>query len=529
MPTLPGRDRPTPSPHTDARASASPLPGRDLVAAALGIVVAAGVVLRFTTTSAVWLDEALSVAIADLPLARLPDALRMDGHPPLYYVLLHGWVRLFGSGDVAVRALSGLCSAAALPITWVAGRRVAGRPGAVAATALLASSPFAIRYATEARMYAVIVLLVLMTGLALDAALRAPTPLRLAGVALGTAALLLTHYWGAYLVAAVGAGLGVAALRGSRPARTALLAAAGGGLLALPWLPVLAFQLAHTGTPWAPETTPRRVLATVSAFGGGRSLTGVPVSVGLAVLAVLSVLPWTSRALAPPHPTVLRLAAGGAATAVLAAGVSLGTGAAWVPRYASVLLPLYLVCAAAGWARLRSTAGRRVILVVLCGFGLASGAEEVHDPRTNAAAVVDVLRDRAGPDDLVVYCPDQVGPAVNRLFGDDVDQVVYPTGGPPDRVNWTDYLERHQRADPLAFAGEVAARVAGRELFLVWADGYPGLGDSCGQLRSHLAARSAQHDDLPLRSTEGLERSAVERFELAPAVPVVTADTATSR
>ena len=39
-----------------------------------------------------WIDEGLSVGIADRPLTDIPAALRKDGSPPLYYMLLHFWL-----------------------------------------------------------------------------------------------------------------------------------------------------------------------------------------------------------------------------------------------------------------------------------------------------------------------------------------------------------------------------------------------------------------------------------------------------
>ena len=58
-----------------------------------------------------WVDEGLSVGIADRPLTDIPGVLRQDGSPPLYYVLLHIWMALGGqrrAGDAhavaAVRA-----------------------------------------------------------------------------------------------------------------------------------------------------------------------------------------------------------------------------------------------------------------------------------------------------------------------------------------------------------------------------------------------------------------------------------------
>ena len=53
------------------------------------LAVVAGLALRFYARSPLWLDEALSVNIAKLPVNEIPEALRHDGHPPLFYVLLH--------------------------------------------------------------------------------------------------------------------------------------------------------------------------------------------------------------------------------------------------------------------------------------------------------------------------------------------------------------------------------------------------------------------------------------------------------
>ena len=114
-------------------------PWRVAVVVAVAGAVAAGLVLRFWTRSALWLDEALTVDIARLPLHELPAYLRRDGAPPLYYALLHFWMGAFGSGRVAVRALSGVLSVATLPVAWMAARRFAGRSVAWILVAVLAT------------------------------------------------------------------------------------------------------------------------------------------------------------------------------------------------------------------------------------------------------------------------------------------------------------------------------------------------------------------------------------------------------
>ena len=65
---------------------------RIAVGVAVGLAIAAGLFLRFWTRSGLWLDEALTVNIARLPLHDIPDALKHDGAPPLYYYLLHFWM-----------------------------------------------------------------------------------------------------------------------------------------------------------------------------------------------------------------------------------------------------------------------------------------------------------------------------------------------------------------------------------------------------------------------------------------------------
>src|SRR5918994_5139260 len=252
------------------------LPGRRtawLVPTILIGVVVVGVALRFVQRSPLWLDEALSVNIAKLPVGDLLDALRHDGHPPLYYLILHGWMKVFGEGDVAVRALSGIFAVAALPLAWVAGRGLAGRSGARWALVVVALSPYCIRYGTETRMYSLVMLLVLAGYLLVLDAMKDPTWPRLVGIGVLSGLLLLTHYWSFYLLAAVG--LLMVGRWWLRPdTRTSSLrivvAIAAGSLLFVPWLGGFLYQSSHTGTPWGRPFRPTAIVQqTLTDVGGG--------------------------------------------------------------------------------------------------------------------------------------------------------------------------------------------------------------------------------------------------------------------
>ena len=183
------------------------------------LVVAVGLVLRFWTRSGLWLDEALTVDIARLPLHAIPEALKHDGAPPLYYYLLHFWIGLFGQSNDAVRALSGIIAVLTLPVAWLCGKRFGGRAVAWTTLVLLASAPFAVYYGTEARMYALVILLTGLGFLALQRAIEAPRPGNLIAVAVVAAALLYTQYWSLYLVGVTGLWLLVSIVRDRRHGR----------------------------------------------------------------------------------------------------------------------------------------------------------------------------------------------------------------------------------------------------------------------------------------------------------------------
>lgn len=101
-----------------------------------------------------WLDETISVWLAAHPIPEMLQwVLRIDQHPPLYYLLLHYWMALIGNTAYDVRLLSVLFGAGTIPIIYLIGKRLSGSVMGVAAAVILALSPFHIYYAQEARMY----------------------------------------------------------------------------------------------------------------------------------------------------------------------------------------------------------------------------------------------------------------------------------------------------------------------------------------------------------------------------------------
>jgi hypothetical protein len=452
------------------------------------VVVAAGVALRFWTTSHLWLDEALTVNIARLPVGRIPDALRHDGSPPLYYLALHVWMRIFGSGDAAVRALSGLFGVGTLAALPFAARATGARRG-WAALVLAAVSPFAVRYATEARMYSLLMLLVTLGVIALARLLRSPSVASAAAVGLVTGLALLTHYWSVFLAGVVAVWLLAVWLRHrERAALWGLAAMAAGGLLFLPWAPVFVFQLGRTGTPWASPATIGAPLSSVFEWAGGYRDSGQLLALVLLALAALGLF-----GAAVDHrrieldlrtrPEGRALALGVAGTLALALVACAATRSAFVQRYTSVVFPLFLLLAAAGAETLLSRRVRHGILGVAVVLSLAGGLPNTGTGRTQAGVVARAINATASPGDVVAFCPDQLAPSVSRLLHVGLVEITFPLGAGPQRIDWVDYAARNAAASSAAFTQMLVSRAGAHNIWLVWSGGYRTLGTKCGDLR----------------------------------------------
>lgn len=481
--------------------------------------VLVSVAARTHTGSALWLDEALSVNIARLPLDELLEALRQDGNPPLYYVLLHGWMRLFGEGDTAVRSLSGVLSVATLPLAWLAASRLGGRAAGIWALALVGLSPYAVRYGTEARMYALVMLLVVAGQLLIRAALAAPARLRLVAIALVSGALLLSHYWSIWLVTAVVIVLAIAWRRGHPNALAVAIAATAGGLLLLPWAPAMIDQVRHTGTPWGDPFRPTAAAASTMIDLGGDFTESAVLGALIFVLAVTGVFGHregrpATVVLDPGRPTPV-----GGEVAVAALTFLLGSSVSWIAgttfagRYASVFVPLLLLGAAIGASVLpRSFGWSAAVILVLVGIG--GIAVNVKGDRTQAREVGAAIDAAAVPGDVVAYCPDYRGPAVARVLRSPLAQVTYPDLAAPELIDWRDYTDRIDTASPEAFASEVDRQAAGHAVWFV-SSGSHTHRDQCAEVGLELAARRGPPELFVVEDERYFETAGLVRFAAA--------------
>jgi len=455
------------------------------------LAIAVGVVFRFVASTPMWLDEALTVNIAELPPSQLLDALRADGHPPLYYLLLHGWMQVVGTSDAAIRALSGVFSLVSLLLVWLVGRRIGGSALAWIATGALAVSPFALRYATENRMYSLVGLLVLAGWLLVDDLWRRTSAWRVVALAIVGGALMLTHYWALFLLSAVGLVLVIRWWQTSGSERAAagwaIVGVAGGAVVFAPWLPSFLEQLSSTGTPWATASRPTAAfgLLLIDLAGGlpPEAVVVVAVTGGLLALALAGQRtgdPGRIELLVRGVPTVRTEAIVVVLTVAAGTLVAFVGDTAFATRYAMVVVPLVVVVVATGVAVVDHRVARVVLFVALLAGGIAGLGQELSGSRSQMELMATAVAADAEPGDVVVYCPDQLGPSGDRALraelGEDVggiNQVVVPSLAGPRLVDWVDYTERNAAIVPTEVVDGILD-LAGPQssVYLVWNGAY---------------------------------------------------------
>jgi mannosyltransferase len=360
------------------------------------IVLAAALRLSTLDLQSFWYDEAY-VPVHTLH-ASLAATLRSVEHrentPPLWYVLIWGWSRIFGTGAVALRLPSALAGIATVAVAWGIGQELTDRRAAIATAALVAVNPLLVWYSQEARAYG---LFVFFAALAMWCWLRAdaePTPGRLAAFAASGAAALATHYFAVFLLAPMclwllrprrGACAGArAAGQRSWPPGGAFAAVAAIAAVGVALIPLALAQGGH-GTQWIGEWALAARLETIpqyflTGYSGAPLGHGVQLLVALAILAGVGYGLW--RALTPRESNAALLALGLAACGVLIPVAMALAGADYLaPRnVVAAMIPLTAGIAVILAARRTGPTGMAFVGVIAVAF-LALSVDVNLSPR----------------------------------------------------------------------------------------------------------------------------------------------------
>ena len=478
-----------------------------LVAACAGIIALA---IWTSARKSLWVDEAYTLITAHQSVAGTwHRALHFELQPPLYFVLLNGWLRL-GDGSIEwARTFSLICVVGCIGVLWLAMRpawRGRGLPAPLVAT-VTATCVWA---AAEARDYA---LLLLLSALSYWLLLRIVTgqSKRVKWDALWYGlvayASLITMYYSGFILL----GQWVAALT-SRRARwivTGVLAVVGVALI--PWIGVITEQVsghANLNAPFAADVVQAHLPGGSVAFML-RELFGAVFAVApilnrpyvaFGLLALLAAVPLLRLIRAGTNHAGGRQAADERVLAIALAVTALSfvilrvTNFAFIlPRHMAALTPGFLLLWSTWIARTRSTARAWIAsacLLTVCLLTLVSYERDadVADSRGAAAYVAQ----QSLTDPVLIVGPEIVFPFRYYYRGQDHGRA--PVLGVPIDASVETYVPD---AVPLTRVPQIDARMAGahvqRDFLVVVSKQYIWKSDSAAAaLQSFLQAHAAR-------------------------------------
>jgi uncharacterized membrane protein len=150
-----------------------------------------------------WGDEVFSFERAAVGVEWIAHLAAVgDVHPPLYYYILHFWMKLFGTSEFALRFPSLIFGVLAIPMIYLLGRRLFNEEVGLISALFLAISPFNVEYSQELRMYSLILFLALLSMYFFVRFLEQDSRAVSVGYVLSTALMLYADSFGLFVLVA---------------------------------------------------------------------------------------------------------------------------------------------------------------------------------------------------------------------------------------------------------------------------------------------------------------------------------------
>src|SRR3990172_843798 len=103
-----------------------------------------------------WNDELNTAGRIDYPLIQVIKNLFVSPFPPLYYILMHLWVNIFGVSEITLRFPSLIFSVLSIFFIFKLAKELYDEEVGLISALLLSVSPYSINYAHEAKMYSML-------------------------------------------------------------------------------------------------------------------------------------------------------------------------------------------------------------------------------------------------------------------------------------------------------------------------------------------------------------------------------------
>jgi 4-amino-4-deoxy-L-arabinose transferase-like glycosyltransferase len=382
-------------------AQSKPLTGSSSYFLWATVALAAVVRLIALGRKSFWLDEIASVAIARRPSPVFWHFLwHEEGNMALYYVLLKPWLHL-GYGEATVRLLSVVVGIACVPMMYALARRLLNERDALLAAALLALNSCAVSVSQEARAYAFVVLMVLLSTYLFVRLIETPTFSFAFAYGLAAGVTCYFHYFGVLVPAAHA--VSVIALPPSRRPWRALMA--GWALIVLLAAPVLwlihSQDVVHISWVGRPSWLELYHFGVFLAADGGKGVGGALLVIEL-VLAGFFVAHWRKTKDQQARWRACLIASMLCTPVAITLLVSI-IRPAFYHRFLIICLPGWLLMVTAGVANVPSSSWRRAAAVGVCLLSLVTTIMLYRHATEDWRGAARYLLANTRPEDRVLY------------------------------------------------------------------------------------------------------------------------------
>lgn len=253
----------------------------------------------FGINRSIWFDEACSVFEAGHDWEGIIREVKLtESSPPLYFLFLAVWIRIFGISELAVRSPSAIFYMLSLVAVYVLGKSIYNdRKTGLLCSFLYMLSPLAIKHAQNARMYSLLGLLVILSTLFFLRLflLKNNSKKDLALYIIVNMIGIFTHYWFFFMIFSQIVSQLLLFPRSSFKKFSVAIFISVAPFLIL-WIPVFLSQANRTHVSWIVKPGIRELVSTLFDFCGGVNWKrAVLVYVAFLVLIVFKVVGFKIR------------------------------------------------------------------------------------------------------------------------------------------------------------------------------------------------------------------------------------------
>ncbi len=145
-----------------------------------------------------WLDEGYSIRFADLDFFHIFS--NRENNPPLYFLILHWWIAMFGDSEFSVRFPSVVFGFLSLFMICKVGTQLFNTNTGILSSLLLSLSAFHIAFSREARTFSLTAFLAIISIYFFIKLLKRKSRTDLPGYILFSCLLMYSHIYGLFII-----------------------------------------------------------------------------------------------------------------------------------------------------------------------------------------------------------------------------------------------------------------------------------------------------------------------------------------